>query len=305
VVVGVVATLPVQPWSSGSAAAEQATVRIVGVPASVPPGGGPFQVLVEVEGVTNLGAYEWWVAYDPAIIELTDPPASAMSDAGFLGSTGRTIVCPAPILPPDMGLQPGNVRFGCGTMGLGPGVDGDGVLSTITFVPVAGGAVDIEFVCAGLSDPFGNEIPVSNVPACLSPVTPTPTPDSDGDGCTDAEEAAMGFNPTAWYDFYDVPVPAYPDPTPNGPKNHAVTIGDVLAVLFYVGTSDNEPPNANGVDYDSDKDGDTVEDGLAYDRTDSPLPNPPWDAGIPNGPVSMVDVLAALAQIGLSCASEP
>lgn len=174
--VSVVAILPVLPWSSSPAAAEQSTLRIVGVPGSVPPGGGPFQVLVEVEGVTNLGAYEWRVAYDPGIIELTDPPASAMSDAGFLGSTGRTVVCLPPILPPDMGLQPGNVRFGCVTVGHEPGVDGDGVLSTVTFVPVAGGAVDIAFACAGLSDPFGNEIPVSNVPPCVSSVTPTPTP---------------------------------------------------------------------------------------------------------------------------------
>lgn len=33
-------------------------------------------------------------------------------------------------------------------------------------------------------------------------------PDDDNDGCTDSQEAAMGFNANAWYDFYDVPVPA-------------------------------------------------------------------------------------------------
>jgi hypothetical protein len=92
------------------------------------------------------------------------------------------------------------------------------------------------------------------------------TIDSDGDGCTDSEEAVGApppkpgstgaYNPRNYWDFYDVPVPANRDPTPNGPRNRAVTLGDVMAVLFYVGAADNQPPNGNGVDYDSLKDGD-------------------------------------------------
>jgi hypothetical protein len=92
---------------------------------------------------------------------------------------------------------------------------------------------------------------------------------------------------------------------PNGSKNQAVSISDVLAVLFYVGTADDGDPNVSGVDYDSDKDGDTVEDGQDYDRSPSALPNPPWEAGPPDGAVTMEDVLATLAQVGLSCAGPP
>jgi len=143
--------------------------------------------------------------------------------------------------------------------------------------------------------------------------------DSDGDGCSDSEEGAMGFNPHNYWDVYDVPVPAYPDPTPNGPKNTAVAMDDVLAVLFYVGTyeGDGGSPNANGVAYDSDKgvdtDADTVvdippdriPDGQDYDRSPSATPNPPWDAGSPDDAVAMDDVLAVLAQTGLSCIPPP
>jgi len=50
---------------------------------------------------------------------------------------------------------------------------------------------------------------------------------------------------------------------------------------------------------------DGVPDGLAYDRTPSALPNPPWDAGPPNGAVAMDDVMAVLAQTGLSCIPPP
>lgn len=148
--------------------------------------------------------------------------------------------------------------------------------------------------------------------------------DSDGDGCANSEELAGAaapapgstgaYDPLAPHDFYDVPVPSNPDPTPSGTKDQAVTLRDVLAVLFYVGTSDNGDPNGNGVDYDSLKDGDVNGDtavteldeaGCRYDRTAGPEPNPPFDAGPSNGAVNLQDVLVALAQVGLGCSGEP
>jgi len=149
--------------------------------------------------------------------------------------------------------------------------------------------------------------------------------DGDGDGCADIEETAPnsppkpgqdppGYDPLAWWDFFDVPVPAYPDMTPNGPKDKAVAMDDVLAVLFYVGTfaGDGGSPNPNGVAWDSvkgscDFDADTVPDpeGFCYDRSPSSALNPPWDAGPPDGAVAMDDVLAVLAQVGLDCSGPP
>jgi hypothetical protein len=133
--------------------------------------------------------------------------------------------------------------------------------------------------------------------------------DSDGDGCTAAQEAAMGFDDTKWYDFFDVPVPARPDPTPNGTRDRAISLGDVGAVLFYVGALQSgvcgDNPTGTGVDYDCDKNWDCIPDGRDYDRTPSPLPNPPWDAGPPNVPgvVNLADVGAVLAQVGLDCST--
>jgi hypothetical protein len=137
--------------------------------------------------------------------------------------------------------------------------------------------------------------------------TPTATPisDTDGDGCSDIEELSMGFDPNAWYDFYDVSAPANVDPTPNGPRDQAIDISDVLAVVFYAGANDNGPPNGNGVDYDSDKNGDTVEDGRDYDRSPSPAPSPPWEAGPADGAITINDVLTILAQAGLDCSAAP
>jgi hypothetical protein len=147
-------------------------------------------------------------------------------------------------------------------------------------------------------------------------------PDCDADGCADGEEVAAAPAPKPGstgaydaldpYDFYDVPVPANADPLPNGTNSKAVTMADVLAVLRYVGTKDGDGgvPNPNGVAYDSVKGscyvgGVEQKEGRCYDRAPSALPNPPWDAGPPSGAVNMADVLAALAQVGLSCTGAP
>ena len=153
--------------------------------------------------------------------------------------------------------------------------------------------------------------------------------DSDGDGCTAYEEAfgapppmpgstctspAPCYSDSTWYDFYDVPTPANRDPTANGARNGNVDMGDVLAVLLYAFADEGGPPNANGVDYDSLKDGDWNGDavvdandrvGLRYDRSPSPAPNPPAEAGPPTGSVDMSDVLAVLTQFGLECEGAP
>jgi len=162
-------------------------------------------------------------------------------------------------------------------------------------------------------------------------------PDSDGDGCTSNQEdvgapppvpgstcstRSACYSDSHWYDFYDVPVPANPDSTPSGPRDGAVAIDDVVATLFYFGTVDGDDgyPNSNGVTYDSLKDGDWFNgagqvispDGLVnqwdkvgrrYDRSPSAVPNPPWDAGTPDGAVGMDDVLVVLAQFGLDCST--
>jgi Tol biopolymer transport system component len=133
-------------------------------------------------------------------------------------------------------------------------------------------------------------------------VTPNPAPDSDGDGCTDPEEVAVGFDPLAWYDYYDVPIPANNDPTPNGTRDRSVNLQDLVGVLKYVGTSDGGASNGR-VDYDSDKNADTVEDGRDYDRSPGPEPNPPYDAGPPDGAVNLQDVVAVLRQVGLACSA--
>ena len=149
----------------------------------------------------------------------------------------------------------------------------------------------------------------TRTPTATSTATPVPI-DTDGDGCRDGEEPFLGLDPSDPWDFYDVPVPATRDPTPNGPKNRAISFGDVGAVLFYIGTSGGGGVNGNGVYYNSLKDGDwngdtTVDPddraGLRYDRTPGVPPNPPHEVGPPDGSISFTDVGGVLAQLGMAC----
>jgi hypothetical protein len=252
-------------------------------------------------------------------------------------------------IDPATGPGHGRARIACLSL-LGPWTLGDneteGVLATVEFNVIGLGADTLHLENVELVDSMANEIgscnpaflvPIPCFDATESKVTPTPTPtptpcidrlgdtqcddpvnDPDDDGCSTAQEVAMGFDPGAWYDFDDVPVPAKPDSGAgsgaNGVRNKAITMGDVLAVLFYAGTATGYPPNANGVDYDTvkgvDLNGDTIDDapyshgipeGQKYDRSVSAPPNPPWDAGPPNGAINATDVIITLKQAGLDC----
>jgi len=47
-----------------------------------------------------------------------------------------------------------------------------------------------------------------------------------------------------------------------------------------------------------------VRDGRDYDCSPGPLPNPPYDAGPPDGTVNLGDVVV-LKQVGLDCSGPP
>jgi hypothetical protein len=135
--------------------------------------------------------------------------------------------------------------------------------------------------------------------------------DSDGDGCSNSEETGPDPNlggardPGSPWDFFDVPTPALTMGNPSGMRNKAVSLTDVGAVLFYVGTTYGGGTNPNGVDYDTDYNANTTDDGREYDRTPSTVTGEPWHSGPPNGAVSLSDVGVALAQVGDNCAAPP
>jgi hypothetical protein len=141
--------------------------------------------------------------------------------------------------------------------------------------------------------------------------------DTDDDGCADGEEAlyaepSLGGqrDPLNPWDFYDVPtlaihtvcsLPGICDPVPTRDRGIGITT-DVVALLEYAGAVD----TGSDPRYNVDLDGNTVLDGLEYDRMTSTYPDQPWRSGPPDGGIGITtDVIAMLAQAGHSCAAPP
>ena len=136
--------------------------------------------------------------------------------------------------------------------------------------------------------------------------------DSDGDGCPDVNELSTtprlggdrdSLNP---WDFFDTPEPVLRPGDPTGSRSKAVTLADLIGVLYYVGTSAVSPNqvNGNGVVYGSDLNANGMPDGQEYDRT-IPDSAKPYRSGPPSGAVTIGDVLVALRQVGANCTVAP
>jgi len=124
---------------------------------------------IDIDHVADLGAYEWVLTYDPTILVLAGDPVNGT----FLGSTGRSVFCPDPI------LDEGTVRLGCVSSGTTGGPSGPGVLSTLTFTARASGSTSLCLSWVQLSDSLGNDIPISpgqvqQPSSCPAAATPTP-----------------------------------------------------------------------------------------------------------------------------------
>jgi hypothetical protein len=147
--------------------------------------GEDVTITIGIQDITNLGAYEWVLRYDPTLLNLVDPPGNPMNGP-FLGSSGRTVFC----MPPIVDEVEGTVRFGCVTAGaVPPGPSGSGVLSFVTLTALAEGTSSLCLGYVQLADPLGNDIPSGvehdsiavgdgppSPPSCAPAATPTPQP---------------------------------------------------------------------------------------------------------------------------------
>lgn len=129
------------------ASAQQAVVRIEPASQEVTTG-SQFTVRVMVDDVANLGSYEFTLQFDPSVVTY-----ESVANGDFLGSTGRSVFCPAPIA--DGWL----LRFGCVTTGVGiPGASGSGQLAQVVFRAAAPGTIRLDLSAVALADPLGATI---------------------------------------------------------------------------------------------------------------------------------------------------
>jgi hypothetical protein len=294
------------------------------VPAGAAGVGSQFDVNINIVEAPN--PWAGWQAYliwdDSTLAYVPDAtdPDSTPPGVAYTGLGGTWLDATPSEIDADTDTVTDGVQFG--TARASGTTIATGTAARVTLQCNAAGVVVLHLVSYAEDHAFGTTLiggdgPYSEV--VDGTVTCLGDTDADGDGCSEYQEgfgspapypgstcvdSGSCYSDSAWYDFYDVPVPANADPAPNGVKDGAVTMSDVLAVLRYVFTKEGRGP-INGVDYDADKNGDTIKDGRDYDRSSGPSPNPPWAAGPPDGAVSMDDIMVILPQVGLGCPETP
>ena len=181
-----------------------------------------FVVQVVIEEAVNLGAFQFDLTYDPAILQVQD---AALGD--FLESTGQSVV---PV-GPETNNEEGRTAFGAASFGSGPGPSGAGVLVAITCIARGEGSTVLEL----------QEVQVLDTALDMQPTTI--------EGGRVVVMGAEGRTPapeqTSVPEAGDTPIPAttaLPSPTatltatitvpaPTGPSSWTVP-GLMLAALF-------------------------------------------------------------------------
>jgi subtilisin family serine protease len=107
---------------------------------------GPFSFTTVISDVTDLGSFEFDLAYDPAVVHL-----DGVTLAPFPGSSGRTVYPVGPVI--DNGA--GAASFGAYSAGAAPGPNGMGTLAVLTMSPQSLGAGALTLRDAQVTDTRG------------------------------------------------------------------------------------------------------------------------------------------------------
>ncbi len=147
-----VAILLAQLVHAPATLAQATVVRIdpatLGVSSSSP----GFTMNVMIDDVVNLGAFQFDLVYDPAVVHITN-----VTLGPFLSSTGRTTIP----LGPTINNTTGRVTFGAFSFGVAAGPNGSGVLAVVTLTPQGEGESSLGLENTQVTDISGVIIPTS------------------------------------------------------------------------------------------------------------------------------------------------
>jgi len=112
--------------------------------------GRSIELRVVIDGVQNLGAFQFTLVYDPEIVKV-----EAVSVGDFPASTGRSV---NPLGPK---VENGRALFGAFSFGDAPGPNGNGVLAVVTLVAKGPGESELRLDDVQVVDIAGNRIPAT------------------------------------------------------------------------------------------------------------------------------------------------
>lgn len=135
-------------WGS-VAHADTAMMRLSPASQNVADNANTVTVDLLLDGATDVAAWEAGIKYNAETLEFV-----SIAEGPLLKSAGKGTTC---LRSEQSDLGADVILYGCGTPGAtaGGGVDGSGVLATLTFRPKARGTADLLFVKRELSGPLG------------------------------------------------------------------------------------------------------------------------------------------------------
>ena len=141
----------------GHAAAPTAVLaRVVG-PSSPVQVGDQFVVTIQIEGATNLGAFEFEFGANPAIATTT---VADIHLGTFVGSTGRTT---GELRLASSPSAPSRPLYAAYSYGAQAGPSGTGQLATITMLATGPGTSSLDVVQLKVTDVSGVEVPATSI----------------------------------------------------------------------------------------------------------------------------------------------
>jgi PKD repeat protein len=155
-------------------------INILPATTELPQVGNTFQIDIHIEEVSNLGAFEIEMDYDPAIIFIDD--ADDIEIGPFLGSTGRPVTLLGPVIDNVAGI----LTAGGFTFGNSAGPDGIGVLLQVTFTVSAEACTEIDFNNVTLADIFAVTIYINSLSG--GSCSPGPVSDAGADQAVDTDD---------------------------------------------------------------------------------------------------------------------
>jgi hypothetical protein len=226
--------------------------------------GSDFSIDIVVNDVTNLGAFQASLTFDPVIASYISAQYGL-----FLGSSGRGVSCNAP------NVTGSAVRLVCGTLGAHPpGPDGSGVLATVTFSAVREGIGLMSLSDFMLADIQATVIPTSALLGASVVVLPAPTPTpGPSPTSTNTATATVTDTPTATATFGPSPTPtATRTPRPTWTPGPTSTVGPTptntpVGRAVTVGAAPASQQASLGVPFSVDATVDNVTDLGAYELT--------------------------------------
>ena len=145
------------PAAQGHAAAPAAVLlRVVG-PASPVRVGDQFTVTIQVEGVANLGAFEFEFGANPLIASTT---VADIHLGAFLGSTGRTT---GELRLASSPSTPGRPLYAAYSYGAPAGPSGNGQVATITMLATGPGTSSLDLGQLKVTDVSGVEVTATSI----------------------------------------------------------------------------------------------------------------------------------------------